>query len=126
MSDIVTPSALVAVGNEGQIGDPGRMRLAADDQGERRAGRRMLARDIAERDRAPDGRAEAATGHRADRLARGILDFRALARRRTAVGADADQLSRGPLTELPQDRVGARKAALLAPALADRPGEPGL
>ena len=56
----------------------------------------------------------------------GRTDLRALAGGRLALGPEPDQLARRPLLELAQDDLGTGEAALLAPPLADRPGEPGL
>ena len=60
------------------------------------------------------------------RVARRRQDLGALARRRAAVGLDADAAARGAVRELVLDARGAGEAALAAPPLLDRPGEPGL
>src|SRR5262245_6037089 len=128
MSDMAAPSsaarsARIAVGDEGCRDDMGRVRLVADDKDERCVGLGMRARHIAQADRAPDGRAEPAAGHETDRPAGRVLDLRMLARGRAAIRPDADELARRTFAQLAQDRLGAWEAALLAPALGDRPGE---
>ena len=75
---------------------------------------------------APTRGPEAAGGDAADLSARGVDDFRAFARRRAAVRPEADPLARRALGERRLDARRAGKAALEAPPLLDRPGEPGL
>ena len=58
------------------------------------------------------------------RSPRSVGDLGALARRRAAVGPDADALARRPFASWSQDALGAGEAAFGAAALADRPGRP--
>src|SRR6478609_8606417 len=93
------------------------------------SGQRAIARHApgaARRDRRADRGAEAATRHRADPIAGGIGDDRALARRGAPIGPDTDALACDALRELTQDDRRTGEAALGAPPFADRPGEPGL
>src|SRR5262245_26757644 len=101
-------------------------RRAAHHQRDRRADLGLRARDIAHSDRAIDAGAEAAARDLPDDGATGIVDFRAVARGRAALGLDAHPRARGALAELAQDHVGAHKAATLAPALAESEAEIGL
>ena len=75
---------------------------------------------------AADRGPEAAGGDAADLGARGVDDFRAVARRRAALQPEADALARRPVGERRLNARRAGKAALDAPPLLDRPGEPGL
>src|SRR5688500_13788230 len=94
-------SALVAVGDEGQLDDGRRVRLAAHDELHRRAGLGVARLDVAHRDRPAGGRAEAAARDLADSRAVPVPDLAVLARRRAALRPDADELAGRPLGELP-------------------------
>src|SRR5687767_9717886 len=98
----------------------------ADRELQHRVGPGARALDVADRDRPADGRAEAAARDLADGSAILVLDPGALARRRAAVGADSDQPAGGSVLELLEDHRGARKTALGATPLRDRPAELGL
>src|SRR5712671_3296509 len=98
----------------------------ADDDGEGITFGAVRGIYVAHCDRRPDRRPEAAAGDLADRSAGGIDDLRALARRGTAVGADADPLALRSVGELAQHRHGTGEPAFGVPPFANRPGEPRL
>src|SRR3954454_10229964 len=98
-------AAMIVLRHEGEIDDARRQRLAAHRQGQRRAGRRGVCRDIAHGDGAVDGRAEAAAGDFPDRAAVRQGDRGMLARRRPRVGPDADTPPRRAVPELSEDHV---------------------
>src|SRR5262249_45900744 len=93
-------SAVIARLDERQRRDMRRPRHVAHDERERGAVVAMRRIDIAHRDRRADRRAEAAAGYRADAIAGGIGDDRALACWRAPVGPDADALARDAFGEL--------------------------
>ncbi len=77
---------------------------------------------VAHRDVLLEHRREAATGHLADDLAVGVEDLRVLARGR-AGRDEADAALRDAVGELRADRGAAEEGEVLAPPLADGPGE---
>ena len=102
--------AVIAVGDEGQAGDLGRLRSAADDDLERGSGRSEGRRDIAHGDgRAERGR-EAAAGDDADPATLGIGDLGALASRRALAGP-AGRSAPSPDRRRARGRCGRRRAA---------------
>src|SRR5271168_1812608 len=101
--------AVVAVRREGQRRDDGGARLVAHDQPHRAARAGVARGDIAHGDRAADGRPEAPAGDLAERAAVLRRDPGVLARRRLAVGLEADALARRALGELFEDDGGARE-----------------
>src|SRR5579864_5635448 len=104
----------------------GRPRDLAHDEREGGALPGMPALDIAHRDRPADRGPKAAARHPADRVAGGIEDRRALARRRAPVRAQPDAAPPRPRRERAQYPFSAGEATLGAAPLADRPGKTGL
>src|SRR5438477_205637 len=88
--------------------------------------RRALERVVHGDHLAADRRAEAAGRDLADRRAVRRPDLGALAGRDAALGLEADPRTGGTVAQFRKDARGARKAAGLAAALLDRPGEPRL
>src|SRR5262249_43937168 len=87
--------------------------------------RREVARDVAHGDRPAEARAEPARRDRADRGAVARFDVGAFTRRHPALGPEPDAQARRAIAQFGEHAPGARETALLAPALLDRPGEPG-
>src|SRR5262245_1075241 len=83
----------------------------------------MRLRDVAHGDRRIGRRPETAAGDRTDDRAIAAADFRMGAHRRTALRLDANELSRRAVAELFLNDFSAGEAALLAPALGDRPNK---
>jgi hypothetical protein len=81
---------------------------------------------IAHRHGASDCGTKSPGSHGADLATVGAKHHRALARRRAALGADADPHAPGTFGKLAQDARGAWEIPLFAAALGDGPGEPGL
>src|SRR6202040_10119 len=86
-------------------------------------GKRAL--DVAHGDRRPEARAKAARSDRADRRVLARFDLGAFARRHAAFGPQSDAQAARAVAQLGEHALGARETALLAPALLDRPSEPG-
>src|SRR5437764_3596531 len=89
--------AVITCRDKGQSRDMRRPRHVAHDQRQRAAIGIVGGIDIAHRDWRADRRSKTAARHRADRVAGGIDDRGALARRRAPVRTDADPLACGPL-----------------------------
>src|SRR3954452_15879766 len=102
------PSAVVAVRDEREGGDGRRQRLAADQQLDGRAGLGRGRLDVAQRERAADAGPEAAAGEGAYLAAAGQHGC-PLARRRLALGIQADELARRSLGELADDHASPRE-----------------
>src|SRR6516162_1896548 len=118
-------TAVVGMRMEGESGDARGERLAAHDESDGRPRRSVRRFNESHRDWGADARAEAARGDDANQRALGRHNPRPFARRGAAVGPEADAQPSGPVRKRVPDASGARKSALRAPSLLDRPGEIG-
>ena len=111
--------------DERQLGDGTAQGLAADHEIDRGADLGVVDDDVAHRNRAADGGAEAAAGDLADDVAGLVRDRRVLARGRLTIGTEADAAARGAVHDLAQNHVGTGEAPLGTPATADGPRQRG-